>query len=143
MIKSIKRILTTLSFGALLVLPVLTLAPATVSAQDCFNDPDAGGIQACIDSGSCSTDPTGCDGEDSGDRANELIRLIINIFSAIVGVISVIMIIIGGAKYITSGGNDSNVAGAKNTIMYAIIGLIIVALAQVIVQFVLKKFTEV
>ena len=75
------------------------------------------------------------------DRVNNLIRQIINIFSVIVGIVAVIMIIIGGLKYITSGGDSGNVTGAKNTILYAIIGLIIVALAQFIVRFVLSKTT--
>ncbi len=70
---------------------------------------------------------------------NGLITQIINIFSIIVGIIAVIMIIWGGLKYITSGGDSGNVTGAKNTILYAIIGLVIVALAQFIVRFVLGK----
>ncbi len=69
----------------------------------------------------------------------KLITNIINIFSVIVGVIAVIMIIVGGLKYITSGGESSNVSGAKNTIIYAIVGLIVVALAQFIVRFVLTN----
>ena len=76
---------------------------------------------------------------DASERVNDIIRLVINVFSLIVGVVSVIMIIIGGLKYITSGGEGSNIQGAKNTILYAIIGLVVVALAQVIVQFVLEK----
>jgi uncharacterized membrane protein len=68
-----------------------------------------------------------------------LLRRIINIFSWIVGVIAVIMIIVGGLKYITSGGDSSNVSSAKNTILYALVGLVIVALAQFIVRFVLGQ----
>jgi hypothetical protein len=49
------------------------------------------------------------------------------------------MIVFGGFKYITSGGDSNNVSGAKNTIIYAIIGLVIVALAQLIVHFVLNQ----
>ena len=49
------------------------------------------------------------------------------------------MIIWGGFKYITSGGAQDKVKGAKDTLLYAIIGLIIVALAQVIVRFVLSN----
>jgi hypothetical protein len=49
------------------------------------------------------------------------------------------MIIIGGLKYITSGGDSSNVTGAKNTILYAVVGLVVVAMAQFIVRFVLTK----
>lgn len=78
----------------------------------------------------------------SEDSVNELITNVVNIFSVIVGIIAVIMIIWGGLKYITSGGDSGNVTGAKNTILYAIIGLIIVALAQVIVRFVLGQATN-
>ena len=61
-------------------------------------------------------------------------------FSAIVGIIAVVMIIVGGIKYITSGGDSGNVTAAKNTILYAVIGLVVVALAQIIVKFVLGRF---
>ncbi len=68
-----------------------------------------------------------------------VIGTVINILSIVVGVVSVIMIIIGGLKYITSGGDSNSITSAKNTILYAIIGLVIVALAQVIVRFVLVR----
>jgi hypothetical protein len=64
---------------------------------------------------------------------------VVNIFSLIVGIIAIIMIIVGGFRYITSGGSSDKVGGAKNTLVYAIIGLIIVALAQIIVHFVLNQ----
>lgn len=73
------------------------------------------------------------------DKINRVITQIINLFSLVVGVVSVIMIIFGGLRYITSGGDSTNVNSAKNTILYAVIGLIVVALAQVIVKFVLGK----
>lgn len=72
---------------------------------------------------------------------NKTIKTGLNLFSAIVGIISVVMVIVGGIRYITSGGDSSKVASAQNTVLYAIIGLVVVALAQIIVQFVLKKFT--
>lgn len=80
-----------------------------------------------------------CTSGDATEKFNNLLRKAINLLSAIVGIIAVIMIIIGGLKYITSGGSDSNVTGAKNTILYAVIGLVIVAIAQVIVRFVLSS----
>jgi len=83
---------------------------------------------------------TACDpGDTNGTNLTKLIKLVINIFSLIVGVVAVVMIIIGGLKYITSGGDSGNISGAKNTILYAIIGLVIVALAQFIVRFVLRQ----
>lgn len=70
---------------------------------------------------------------------NNTLRYAINGFSMVVGVIAVIMIIVGGLKYITSSGDSSNVNSAKNTILYAIIGLVVVALAQVILRFVINR----
>lgn len=76
-----------------------------------------------------------------GDLTSFIAR-IINIISVVVGVIAVLMLIFGGFRYVASGGNDSSVAAAKNTIVYAIIGLVIVAMAQVIVKFVLTTATQ-
>lgn len=86
----------------------------------------------------CNIEETGQQGT---DKINDIIRTVIDIFSLVVGIVSVIMIIIGGLKYITSGGDSGNVTGAKNTILYAVIGLVVVALAQFIVKFVLGKAT--
>lgn len=74
-------------------------------------------------------------------QINTLITNIINIFSWVVGIISVIMIIVGGLKYILSGGDSNSVSSAKNTILYAVVGLVIVAFAQIIVLFVLDRAT--
>ncbi len=79
---------------------------------------------------------------DAMSQINRIIKLIINVLSLIVGIVAVVMIIIGGLRYITSGGSDTGVTGAKNTILYAIIGLVIVAMAQVIIRFVLNKLTS-
>lgn len=63
----------------------------------------------------------------------------LRILSIIVGIAAVIMVVVAGLKYITSGGDSSNVASAKNTLIYAIVGLVIAGLAQAIVRFVLGK----
>lgn len=55
-----------------------------------------------------------------------------------VGIISVVMLIYGGLRYIISGGDSKKVTDAKNTIMYAIIGLIIAILSYAIVNFVIS-----
>jgi hypothetical protein len=73
---------------------------------------------------------------------NTTITNIINILSVIVGIVAVIMLVVGGFRYITSGGSAEAIKSAKNTIIYAIIGLVVVALAQLIVQFVLEKATS-
>ncbi len=84
----------------------------------------------------------GCDTASTGNSLNTTITTAINVISIIVGAIAVIMIIIGGFRYVTSGGKQESVAGAKTTILYALIGLVIVALAQVVVHFVLAKATN-
>lgn len=73
---------------------------------------------------------------------NAIIKLSLSIFSAIVGVISVVVIIIAGVKYITSSGDSSKVAQAKDTLLYAVIGLVVVMLAQVIVRLVIFKVKQ-
>ncbi len=55
-----------------------------------------------------------------------------------VGIISVVMLIYGGLRYVVSGGDSKKVTDAKNTIMYAIIGLIIAILSFAIVNFVIN-----
>lgn len=82
------------------------------------------------------------DATDATAKFNQIIRVIINLLSVVVGIVAVVMIIVGGLRYITSGGSDTSVTSAKNTILYAVIGLIIVALAQVLVRFVLRKITQ-
>lgn len=64
---------------------------------------------------------------------------IVNILLFVIGALSVIMLIIGGIRYTVSGGNQSAVTAAKNTIMYAIVGIIIAVLAYAIVNFVLSS----
>lgn len=72
---------------------------------------------------------------------NTTITAVINLLSSIVGILAVVMLIVGGFRYITSNGDSNKVGSAKNTVIYALIGVAIVALAQVIVQFVLNKTT--
>lgn len=87
--------------------------------------------------------PADCAEDPDQPTVSNTLALAINIFSVIIGVAGVIMIMVGGFKYIISSGNDQNVNSAKNTIMFAIIGLVIVAMAQVIVRFVIDEATEV
>src|SRR5579884_2849269 len=79
---------------------------------------------------------------DATSKIDNMVHTVVNLLSAVVGIVAVIMIIVGGFRYITSGGNDTSVTAAKNTILYAIIGLVVVALAQIIVRFTLSKLTN-
>ena len=70
---------------------------------------------------------------------NGVFNRITNTVLLIVGLISVIMLVYGGLRYILSGGDSKKVTDAKNTVLYAIIGLIISMLAYAIVHFVLNS----
>lgn len=133
MIKKIKNYLAALLLVGAFATPAML--PVAAHAQDngqliqqglCGGSNLSFGSQDCTDNGAT-------------DKLNNIIKTIINIVSIVVGVVAVIMIVFGGLKYITSGGESSNVSSAKNTIIYAIIGLVVVALAQFIVRFVLDR----
>jgi hypothetical protein len=144
MFKKIKEFTIVLASAFLMAVPVMV--PATAHAANTVKGGLCNGILAANgESNTADTPNTGdeCTKEDENQpNVNSVIHTVINFFSLIVGVISVIMLIYGGFKYITSGGDSGKVTGAKNTIVYALIGLIIVALAQVIVRFVLTKATS-
>lgn len=127
MINKIKMILISLG-----LVSTLGLLPAVAVHADAATD-------AC--DGIKLVDPTAkCDSADDGKAGfQKLIKKVINIFSIVIGAVSVIMIIFGGFRYIISGGDSSATKAAKDTIMYAVIGLFVVLFAQVIVIFVLSN----
>lgn len=84
----------------------------------------------------CSTDPNNIVCANSGESVDPTLKQVIKYLLIISGIVSVVMVIIGGLKYTTSNGDSSKVSSAKNTILYAIIGVIISALAYAIVDYV-------
>lgn len=137
MIQTIKKYLLNAMVAAALLTPFALAGSVAAQGADIQGGLCEGAnlrVSGDVGGGNCNTgNPTG--------RVNSLIATVINIFSLIVGIVAVIMIIIGGLKYITSSGDSNNITSAKNTILYAIIGLIVVALAQFVVKFVLAKAT--
>jgi len=71
----------------------------------------------------------------NGDSS--IVRRAINIMLFGVGVLSVVMLIFGGFRYVISGGKKESVTNAKNTILYAIIGLLVAVFAYAIINFIL------
>ncbi len=120
----------------LVAVPIVTgIAHADIKGSLCK------GTNEAADTGS----GTGCDAAGTGDPTTSLgplARKIVNFFTIVVGAIAIIMVIYGGFRYITSGGDSGKVGSAKNTLIYAIVGLIIVALAQVLVHFVINTATD-
>jgi multisubunit Na+/H+ antiporter MnhB subunit len=68
-------------------------------------------------------------------------KTITNVLLFLIGAISVIMLIIGGIRYVVSGGDSSAVQSAKNTILYAIVGVVVAILAYAVVNFVTTSFS--
>jgi hypothetical protein len=135
--KKILLILATItSFTVLIAAPGVALAStgSVVAASTSPKDAVCEGVGLTNGGGGCSTSPGTPD-------AGSILRTVITIISWAVGIAAIIMIIIGGFKYIISSGDSAKVNSAKDTILYAIIGLVIVAFAQFIVQFVLNKAT--
>lgn len=108
---------------------------AGVAAASTINSSLCNGAKAATGGSAANT----CAGGDTTitNSINKIAGQVVNIISIIVGVIAVIFIIYGGFKYITSGGDSGKVSEAKNALIYAIIGLLVVAIAQAIVRFVL------
>lgn len=124
------------SLQGLLLVPVLALGVSAVApmvqpnaayAQANFSEGLDGGINAATPEGS----------QDDLNISSVILQ-VVNVLLYIVGAIAVIMIIVGGFKYVTSGGDSAGVTSAKNTILYAVIGLVVALLAFALVNFVLN-----
>ena len=118
-------LLCVLSFGAIFIAPM----------QEVFADSRS---QVCQGVNAAAG---GTDCADGTSDINKIITTFLNLFSVVIGIVAVVMIMVGGFKYITAGGDSSNITSAKHTIIYALIGLVVVATAQFMVQFVLEKAT--
>lgn len=125
-----KKIAITIPLIALVVAAALGVAPRAVAA-DC-NSP-----QDCAKQGVDTAD-TGSSSTNVGD----VIKTITNVLLFIVGAVSVIMIVIGGLRYTISNGEASSIKGAKDTIFYAVIGLVVAILGYAIVNWVITMFVN-
>ena len=124
-----KRILASL-LVAVTLLPIASLSPALAYAADDSTPVGAicGGVGLTTADGTCG---------DNGAQFSKVLTAIINLLIVIVGIVSVIMLVIAGFNFITSGGDSGKVATARSSVIYALIGLVIVALSELIVHFAL------
>jgi len=127
----IRRLLSSITLALALLVTPMALVTAPAYAVDSKS-------AACEGVGLTTGGASGCD-ESAGKKISKVISTIVSLLSVVVGVAAVIMIIVSGFKYITSGGDSNKVASAKTSLIYAIVGLVIVALAQFIVHFVLNN----
>ena len=135
-----KSIIEKLSRGLLLV-PALVLGLSLVPVP-----------AHAVTDGTCDeTDISFSEGADcakGNDQATSLFgtggifEKITNVLLFLIGAISVIMLIIGGIRYVVSGGDQAQVTGAKNTILYAIIGIVVAFLAYAAVRFVTNSLAS-
>jgi hypothetical protein len=136
----VKKILLVIALAAGLLAPMAVASSdayvAAAPAADPFSSSNAKS-QACAGISGSESSKTGC--TTPGKSISAIIVAVLNFLSAVVGIAAVIMVIVGGFKYITAAGDSGKAAGARSTIVYAIVGIVIAALAQGLVQFVLKK----
>jgi hypothetical protein len=130
-----------LIFGllSLVAFSVIALSPIAVLAQDA-GDPLK---EACSRPNAASSDVCRTYRNDAkGDKIlgpNGIVTKIIQTLVFVVAAITVIAVIVGGLQYVLSGGDPNGTKQAKDTILYALIGLVVALFAQVIVSFVLSK----
>lgn len=121
----VKRFVTGVVAATVMAAGLITFAPlpGTVSA-DSKND--------ILNSVNSTADP-------SSPTVDRAVSAAINVFGFLVGFAAVIMMMVGGYKYITSAGDANKAAQAKSTIMYALIGVALVVVSQVLLRFVIAK----
>lgn len=112
---------------SLVTASALSPAPTNIVAT-------AGKTDAC--NGLSQVSGTGCGG--GQDKIGNFIGGVVSIISYIAGVIAIIMIIISGIRYTTSGGDSAKVGAAKTALIYALIGVAVAGLAQILVHLVLS-----
>src|SRR5579884_4170443 len=121
-----KRLIISMLVSLGLLLP-LSVQPALAA---CPTNPNSSKTQVL--SGIGEAGQNGC----SNTGVTNFVHAVVNIMSFVAGVAAIIAIIISGFRFMTSGGEASKVAAAKNALVYALVGVAVAALAQVFVHFV-------
>jgi hypothetical protein len=130
-------------FAVVLSLMLLSLLAVGFSSRVAAFDPFGGSKDPTI----CNqTDASGnqspvcvADGTNPFIKPNGIISKIADIIAFLTGLAAVIFIIVGGFQYIQSSGDSGKVNSAKNTILYAVIGLVVVVVARSVVGFIVGK----
>lgn len=134
------RLLKSLTISVLMMIGIITpLLAVTSTAQAldvlkpvCTNKDATGTPTVCTDNKGTSEDPL--------LGPNGVITKVVNILALVAGIISIfVMIIFGGIRFITAGGNPQTVNSARQTVIFSAIGLAIAAAAKLVVTFVISK----
>lgn len=129
----------------LLICCCIIAAPLTLSAQASAPPPNPSNIlsPACGTSGTSSsavcTDVKNASGHKTADPVTHSLEIIVNIVALVAGAAAVLLILVGSIKYITSAGDSAKVSSAKNTIIYALIGIVVIVAAKTILIYVVNK----
>ena len=126
------KIFTKILTAGILIIGLLGVFTPAVSA--------ANGINICSEENQNSVY---CQNKDKGeDQVNGIIKTIVEVLLTAVGAISIIMIVIGGIMFALSSGDAQKAAKARNTVLYAVVGLIVSIFASAIVNFVFDGFNK-
>jgi hypothetical protein len=129
------------SFAALAVITCSFMAVPQLAYAQNFNgakEEACNGATLKATGAQCTT-KGGTEGAKAVTKIEETIQNVINLLTIIIGIVAVILIIINGLRFITANGDSNSITSARNGVIYAIVGLIIVALAQLIVRFVISR----
>lgn len=124
-------------FKRILLMAVVILGvaiPAPAFAADPFDKVD------CTSAPDTTVCQTKGQTEDPLTGPNGIITVATNIIASIAGIVAVIFLVLGGLKYVTSNGAPDQISRAKESIIYALVGLVLIVLARAIIGFVLTKF---
>ena len=129
----LKKVSATLLLVPALVLSLGVAAPAYAAEAEAATGCDVVNTGGIAHGAECAK-PTNAPAQLFGP--NSIFVTITNIMLFIIGAIAVIMLIVGGIRYVVSAGDQNAVTSAKNTILYAIIGIVVAFLAYAAVNFV-------
>ena len=127
--KHFYKIILALGLPTLMVLAGLAVMPQVAYASP--KSEVTKGIDAAGSAGTCG---------DHECTLGDSVKTVTNVLLFIIGAVAVIMIILGGIRYVTSNGESAQITAAKNTILYSVIGLVVALLAYAIVNFVIGQF---
>jgi Type IV secretion system pilin len=121
----------------LLILGLVAAMPASAGAVDVFQP--CGNVNGVNGSNTVVCQDVK---NNSGKNKNPIIdtlKAVLNILALLIGIAAVVTIIIGGIKFILSSGDPSGIKSARETIIYALVGVVVAVFARAVVAFVLNK----
>lgn len=95
-----------------------------------------------VSGGDCGALGIRCSGNEDTSSLLGSIRTIVNALLVLVGIVAAIYLVLGGVRYFRSEGEEEEIKKAKNTILYAIIGIILIGLSAAIVNFVINTVSD-